>query len=230
MTSKMTIPEWNEDERPRERLLAKGASSLSEAELIAIIIGSGTKNETAVDLARKILVLGDNNLRSLSVISIDKLREIKGIGQSKAISIIAAGELAKRISLTHVKQLSNIGSSSYAAKIISPILRDLSHEECWILYLNRANKLISKERLSSGGVSSTIVDVKIIIKNALERLASSIILVHNHPSGNPNPGENDKQQTKILKNAAAMFDISLIDHLIIAGDTYYSFADEGLMV
>ncbi len=229
MTKRLKIKEWNENERPRERMLSNGADSLSDAELIAILLGSGTRNETAVDLARKILASADNNLRSLMCSNIEKLKEIKGIGNSKALAVAVVGELTKRITETEARQLPNIKSSSSAAKLISPALRDLSHEECWVLYLNRANKLISKERLSIGGISATVVDVKIIIKNALEKLASSIILVHNHPSGNPYPGENDKNQTKLLKDAAAFFDISLLDHLIIAGDSYYSFADEGLM-
>lgn len=223
------IKDWHEQERPRERLINKGAWALSDAELIAIIIGTGNKGESAIDLARRILAESSDNLRGLSSVSVERLTEIKGVGLSKAVSIVAMFELAKRVSEGSSRQMLNVKSSSGAAKIIGPILRDLSHEECWVLYLNRANKLISKERLSIGGVSATVVDIKIIIRNALEKLASSIILVHNHPSGNPTPGENDKTQTKILKDAAAFFDISLLDHLIIAGDTYYSFADEGLM-
>jgi len=229
MTNKLSIKQWQEEERPREKLRAKGPNALSDAELIAIILGSGTKDETAVDVARNLISSNENSLRELSKLPIERLIERKGIGPSKAIAIIAIFEIAKRFASIEIKSLTQIQSSAYAAKIISPILRDLSHEECWVMYLNRANKLISKERLSIGGVSATVVDVKIVLKNALEKLASSIILVHNHPSGNPKPGENDKVQTRLLKDAAALFDISLLDHLIIAGDEYFSFADDGIM-
>ncbi|EKD31480.1 MAG: hypothetical protein ACD_77C00322G0006 [uncultured bacterium] len=229
MTKKLSIREWKEDERPREKLLAKGAESLSDAELLAVILGSGTKNESAVDLGRNILQINENNLRSLAGTSVKKLMEVKGVGLSKALAISAVMEISRRISVTSAALLPGIQSSQNAAKVISPLLRDLPHEECWVLYLNRANKLISKDRLSIGGVTATVVDVKIIIKAALEKLASSIILVHNHPSGNPHPGENDKMQTKILKDAASLFDITLLDHLIIAGDGYFSFADDGII-
>ncbi len=229
MTNKLSIKQWQEEERPREKLRAKGAETLSDAELLAIIIGSGTKDQTAVDLARELISSCGNSLRELSKLAIEKLTEKKGIGPSKAISITAIFEIAKRFNIAEAKVLTQIQSSTYAANIISPLLRDLAHEECWVMYLNRANKLISKERLSIGGVSATVVDVRIVIRNALEKLASSIILVHNHPSGNPKPGENDKVQTRLLKDAAALFDISLLDHLIIAGDEYFSFADDGIM-
>ncbi|OFY39217.1 MAG: hypothetical protein A2X18_04140 [Bacteroidetes bacterium GWF2_40_14] len=229
MTNKLSIKQWQEEERPREKLKVKGAATLSDAELIAIILGSGHKEETAVDVARNLISSNENSLRELSKMTVDKLMEKKGIGSSKAIAITAVFEIAKRFSSTEIKSLAQIQSSAYAVKIISPILRDLSHEECWVMYLNRANKLISKERLSIGGVSATVVDIKIVIKNALDKLASSIILIHNHPSGNPKPGENDKVQTRLLKDAAALFDISLLDHLIIAGDEYFSFADDGIM-
>lgn len=229
MANKLSIKQWKEDERPREKLRAKGASNLSDAELLALILGSGTKNETAVDVARDLISSNGNSLRELSKLPVEKLIKRKGIGPSKAISIAAIFEIARRFASTEVKPLAQIQSSTYAAKIISPILRDLSHEECWVMYLNRANKLISNERLSIGGVCATVMDVKIIIKNALEKLASSIILIHNHPSGNPRPGENDRIQTRLLRDAAALFDISLLDHLIIAGDEYFSFADDGIM-
>jgi len=229
MKEKLTIRQWKEDDRPRERMIKLGAESLSDAELIAVLLGSGTKNETAVDLGRTVINAAGNNLRSLTNMSVDSLKKIKGIGPTKALVITAVSELTRRISSEEVKSSQQIKSSEYAAKIISPVLRDLSHEECWVMYLNRANRLIAKERLSKGGVSATVVDVKIVVKNALEKLASSIILVHNHPSGNPTPGDADKVQTKALHEAALMFDITLLDHLIIAGDTYFSFSDQGLM-
>ncbi|MDO9680023.1 MAG: DNA repair protein RadC [Bacteroidales bacterium] len=231
MTTEKRVPikEWLEDDRPREKMKHKGAAALSDAELIAILLGSGTREESALDIARKILQLSNNNLREMSRISCDNLNSIKGIGPAKAVVFLAVFELSKRFQTCESRDLPKIQSSAYAAGIISPILRDLSHEECWVMYLNRANKLISKERISIGGISATVVDVKIVIKNALDKLASSIILVHNHPSGNLSPGENDKTQTRLLKEAASLFDISLLDHLIIAGDGYFSFADDGLM-
>ncbi|MBP9018895.1 MAG: DNA repair protein RadC [Rikenellaceae bacterium] len=229
MNRRLSIKEWREDERPREKLMAKSATALDDSELIAIILGSGTRNATAVDLARELLVACNNSLRELSKLNIDNLTKRCGIGPAKAVTIAALFEIAKRYSITENKPIIQIQSSSSAAGIISPILKDLPHEECWVLYLNRANRLISKERISIGGISATVVDVKIVIKSALEKLASSLILVHNHPSGNLQPGEHDKMQTKILKEAAALFDIALLDHLIIAGDEYFSFADNGII-
>jgi len=229
MRNKLSIKEWQEEERPREKLMAKGPAALDDSELMAIILGSGTKGVTAVDLARELLASSNNSYRELSRLTTDKLISRNGIGPAKAITISAMFEIARRFSIAENRSLVQIQSSSSAAGLISPILRDLSHEECWVMYLNRANKLISKERLSIGGVSATVVDVKIVIKNALEKLASSLILVHNHPSGNSRPGENDKVQTRLLKDAAALFDISLLDHLIIAGDEYFSFADDGII-
>ncbi len=229
MNRRLSIKEWREDERPREKLMAKSATALDDSELIAIILGSGTRNATAVDLARELLAACNNSLRELSKLNIDNLTKRCGIGPAKAITIAALFEIAKRYSVTENKSIIQIQSSSTAAGIISPILKDLPHEECWVLYLNRANRLISKERISIGGVSATVIDVKIVIKSALEKLASSLILVHNHPSGNLQPGEHDKMQTKILKEAAALFDIALLDHLIIAGDEYFSFADNGII-
>jgi DNA repair protein RadC len=229
MNRRLSIKEWREDERPREKLMAKSATALDDSELIAIILGSGTRNATAVDLAKELLVACNNSLRELSKLNIDNLTKRCGIGPAKAVTIAALFEIAKRYSITENKPIIQIQSSSSAAGIISPILKDLPHEECWVLYLNRANRLISKERISIGGISATVVDVKIVIKSALEKLASSLILVHNHPSGNLQPGEHDKMQTKILKEAAALFDIALLDHLIIAGDEYFSFADNGII-
>ncbi len=229
MKNHTPIKEWKEDERPREKLISKGAEALSDAELLAIIISSGTQNESALDISRKILAYGENNLREISRFRYPEFSAVKGVGPSKAAALLAVFELHKRLMLCRGKQMDKINSSEYAARTISPVLRDLGHEECWVLYLNRGNKLIAKERVSTGGISSTVVDVKMIIRSALEKLASSIILVHNHPSGNPSPGENDKIQTKIVREAASFFDITLLDHLIIAGDTYFSFSDDGLI-
>jgi len=229
MSKRVSIKNWSQDERPREKLLEKGASALSDAELLAIIISSGTKKESALDISRNLLQGAGSNLRELTKFSFAKLNKFSGVGPVKAVTILALNELLKRLLVSETREMPFIKSSANAAKIIGPYLRDLSHEECWVMYLNRANRLISKERMSIGGVSSTIMDVKIVMKSALEKLASSIILVHNHPSGSANPGEHDKHQTRVLKEAASVFDIAILDHIIIAGDSYYSFADEGLM-
>ena len=229
MSKKLTIKEWEEDERPREKLIANGPESLSDTELAAIIIGTGNRNESAVELARSLLQNNGNCLRMLASASIESLTAVKGIGQKKAVCLLAAAEIGRRISSARSKELPEIHSSQSAAKIISPQLMDLPYEECWVMYLNRANKLISKNRLSKGGLTSTVVDVKLIVKAALEKLASAIILVHNHPSGNAKPGESDKVQTKLLKEAVSYFDITLLDHIIIAGDKYFSFADDGII-
>lgn len=224
-----SIKRWNADEMPREKFLLKGAESLSDTELIAILLRSGTKHQNVIDLARSILSEVDNNLGAIRYLTFDDLKKFKGMGQCKIVTLLAIFEIIKRIELTQQPQLRQIYSSDNAAKIISPILKDLKHEECWILYLNRGNRLISKERLTVGGISATVVDIKLIIKSAIAKLASSIILVHNHPSGNRSPGEEDKMQTKKLKQAAATCDIILLDHLIIAGNNYFSFNDEGLL-
>ena len=205
-----------------------GASSLSDAELLAILINSGTKNLSAVDLSRKILSENENSLNKLSGYSFENLRSIDGIGEAKAARLLALFELVTRIQSEKPLERESITSSRSVADIFIPLLRNLPNEECWVLYLNRANKILAKERLSVGGISSTIMDSRMIIKRAVEKLASAIIVVHNHPSGNPYPGEQDKKQTALLKEAASLFDISLIDHIIIAGNNYYSFSDEGI--
>lgn len=172
--------------------------------------------------------LEDCDYRELFTSTRESLQQ-KGVKPSEALKITALSEIAYRYTTSSVKEMQGITSSQSAAKIISPEIKNLSHEECWVLYLNRANKLIAKERLSIGGISATVVDVKIVLKRAIELLSSGMILAHNHPSGNAHPGESDRTQTRILKDAAALFDISLLDHIIIAGDKYYSFADEGVI-
>lgn len=223
------IKEWREDDMPREKFLFKGASALSDAELLAILMRSGTREENAVEMSRHILDLFGNNFGEMKKASFEDFIGIKGLGKCKAVTLLALFELATRISLSEVPKMKQIYSSCHAAKIISPLIKDLTHEECWVLYLNRGNKLICKERLSIGGLSATVVDVKLIIKSSMAKLASSIILVHNHPSGNNVPSTEDKVQTKKLQEAALLCDIVLLDHLIIAGNNYYSFNDEGLM-
>lgn len=229
MTTKLSIQEWEESERPREKFLAKGGEYLSNAELLAILLRSGSRDENAIDLARKILSAAEYSLITLRRFNFYDFKKFKGIGEGKALSILACFELARRMDMEQAPVQTQIYSSKNAAQAIAPILKDIAHEECWVLYLNRGNKLIGKEKITTGGINSTVVDVKIIIKKAISKLASSIILVHNHPSGNKTPGDHDKIQTKRLKNAAQMCEIELLDHLIIAGDNYYSFSDEGIL-
>jgi len=229
MKRRLPIKEWEEEERPREKLIAKGPQALSNSELLAIVLGSGTKDYSAVDVARDLIGSSNNSLRELARQPYLKLTEHKGIGPSRAVSVAAVFELSKRFAVPENTAFMQLNSSSCVAEIFTPLLRDLHYEECWITYLNRANRMISKEKLSMGGISATVVDIKIIIRNALDKLASSMIMIHNHPSGNPSPGDSDKMQTRLLKEAAAVFDITLLDHIIIAGDRYFSFADEGMI-
>jgi DNA repair protein RadC len=223
------IKDWALEDRPREKLLSKGIASLSNAELIAILIGSGTKDETAVELSRKVLDGISNNLVELGKLSITDLQKIKGIGEAKAISIIAAMELGRRRSLSAVEIKKKIEASQDVFDYFHPLIADLHHEEFWILLLNRANIIIDRYKGSQGGVSGTVMDVKTILKFAIEKLASAIIVCHNHPSGNKFPSDSDKSITRKLSDAANILDIKLLDHLIVTSNGYYSFADEGLM-
>lgn len=229
MRDRFTIVDWAKDERPREKFLARGAESLSDAELLAILIRAGNRDENAIDLARKILRGAGNSLKSLSRFSFEDLRKFKGIGVGKALSIMASFELARRGQIENAAPLNQIYSSSVAAENVIPMLKDLQHEECWVLYLNKSNRLLGRERVFVGGFDSTVVDIRIILRNALARNACHIILAHNHPSGNRYAGEADKIQTAKLKKAAQMCEIELLDHLIVAGENYFSFADEGLL-
>lgn len=225
----ISIKKWASEDRPREKLLAYGIDSLSESELIAILIGSGNREESAVDLSKRILNAAGNNLNELGKYSVSDLQKFKGIGEAKAISIVAALELGKRRNKTEIIQRENIKSSAEAAMIFQAILCDLLYEEFWILLLNRANKIIDKKKISSGGVSGTVPDPKIILKIAIDKLASGIIVCHNHPSGNLSPSLADTELTKKLKQACALVDISFLDHIIVSEKNYYSFADEGLI-
>jgi len=224
----LTIKEWASEDRPREKLLTKGVSVLSNAELIAILLSTGTKKISAVDLAKYILSSVDNNLYKLGKLSVSDLIKIDGIGEAKAITIIAALELGRRRKDT-VQDINYIKDSKSVFNIFQPKLGDLLHEEFWVLYLNRANKIIGEERISSGGISGTVIDVKIIIKYGIDKLSSGIILVHNHPSGNINPSKNDKEITRKISSASKLMDIITLDHIIIGGDLYFSFADEGMI-
>lgn len=227
--TKLSIKSWAEADRPREKLLAKGKSALSEAELIAILIGSGNTEESAVALSKKILNSVENNLVELGKLDVNALCKFKGIGEAKAISIIAALELGRRRNEQTTPERESITTSRQAFNLLHPILADLPHEEFWLIFLNRANKVIKKHPVSKGGVAGTVVDAKMIFKPALENLASSVILCHNHPSGNRTPSQEDIALTRKIKEAGRALDISIHDHIIIANDTYYSFADEGLI-
>jgi DNA repair protein RadC len=223
------ILSWAEEDRPREKLLLKGKAALTDAELVAILIGSGTIELSAVDLSKVILQQANNNLNELAKQGVKDLTKIKGIGEAKAISIIAALELGRRRKESEVVRKPKITSSSDAYEQIKPYLLDLQHEEFWILLLNRANEVIRPMQISSGGVSGTVADPKMIFKCAIEHLASSIVLIHNHPSGNRTPSQADKDLTKKLKEAGQLLDIPVLDHLIFTDTTYLSFADEGLL-
>jgi DNA repair protein RadC len=225
----LSIKDWATDDKPREKLLSKGAKSLSDAELLAILIGSGTREISAVELSRTILADSANNLANLGKKSIAELTKIKGIGQAKAITIVAALELGLRKKLSEISEKPKVTSSREAFEFIQSFISDIHHEEFWVLFLNRSNRIIEKFKLSQGGVSGTVIDVRLILKKALELLASSLIVCHNHPSGNLNPSDNDKKITEKIRVAAQQMDIKLLDHLIICDNSYFSFNDEGLL-
>jgi len=224
---RLTIKDWAVEDRPREKMQKKGISSLSDAELIAILLRSGNSDETAVTVAQRLLTLAQNNLNELGKFSLHQITQIKGIGEAKAITVLAALELGRRRKAVEAINRERVTSSHDVVEIFQPILADLPHEEFWALLLNKANKVIDKVRVSQGGVAGTVVDVRIIVKTAVEKLASSIIIAHNHPSGNPKPSDKDIAITKKLKDAANLFDISILDHLIITDNECYSFADNG---
>jgi DNA repair protein RadC len=225
----LNIKDWNPEDRPREKLLLKGTSALSDAELIAILIGSGTANLSAVDVSKKILLHGKNNLNELAKLSVKELMKVKGIGEAKAITIVAALELGRRRKEVDVEEKPKINVSKDAFDLIKGDLMDLPHEEFWVLLLNRANRVIKKKRVSEGGVTGTVADPKIIFKMALEELACGIVMAHNHPSSNLTPSQSDRDLTKKMKEAGKLLDVTLFDHIIIAGNKYFSFADEGLV-
>jgi len=224
---RLTIKDWAVEDRPREKMLQKGIGSLSDAELIAILLRSGNSDETAVTVAQRLLTLAHNNLNELGKFTLHQITKIKGIGEAKGITVLAALELGRRRKGVEVLIRERITSSNDVVEIFQPMLSDLPHEEFWALLLNKANKVIDKVRVSQGGVAGTVVDVRIIVKAAVEKLASSIIIAHNHPSGNPKPSDKDLSITKKLKDAANLFDIALLDHLIITDNECYSFADNG---
>lgn len=227
--SNLPIKQWAEDDRPREKMQLKGRTTLSDTELISLLIATGSHNESAVDLAKKLMQQSGNSLNNLARFSLADLQKVKGIGQAKAISIAAALELGRRRKTEEALDIRQFTNSRDCFDLLHPVLSDLMHEEFWVLLLNRNNRYILHRRISEGGVSGTVVDAKIIFKLALEQLASTLILCHNHPSGNISPSQADSKLTQQLKEAGKALDILVADHLIIAGNTYFSFSDEGLM-
>ncbi len=226
---KNSIKNWAVGDRPREKLAAKGVNALSDAELIAILLGSGTREGSALDVARRMMQKIDNDLLALGKLSVKDLMKEKGIGQARAIIIVAAIELGRRRRRFETEQKKNITSSKDVAEIFMSRIGDLPHEQFWLLLLNRANKVIGQELISSGGIAGTVVDTRIIFKKAIESLASSIILCHNHPSGNLKPSEADLSLTNRLKEAGKLLEIPVLDHIIVTDSSSFSFADEGLI-
>ena len=228
-TNSFSIKKWNEDDRPREKLLLKGRGALSDAELIAILIGSGSREESAVALSQRILGSVDNNLSELGRLSITDFMAFKGIGEAKAISIAAAMELGRRRRTGEALERKKITSSTSVFEYVQPLIGELPHEEFWVLYLNNSNRILKSAQLSKGGSTGTVVDVRLAFKEALQLGAVGIILAHNHPSGTLKPSQADIQLTKKLKLAGESLDIKVLDHLIITEKAYFSFADENML-
>lgn len=228
MEQNFSIKNWAEDDKPREKLMLKGKTVLSDAELVAILIGSGSRHESAVSLSKRILASVNNNLNALGKLSLKQLIEFKGIGEAKAITILAALELGRRRRSEETVEIQKITSSNAVFEIMQPIIGELPHEEFWVLYLNNSNKVIYKSQLSKGGMTGTVVDIRLIFKTALEHGAISIILTHNHPSGKLQASDADKDITKKLKVAGDQLDIKVLDHIIITETGYFSFQDEGI--
>jgi len=227
--NKYSIKQWAKDDRPREKLLYKGSESLSNSELLAILIHNGTKEKTAVDLAKEILKIGKDNLNELGKLSLKDLMKIKGIGEAKAITIAAALELGRRRQSSVALEKSAVGSSHEIAEYLKSRLKDYRHEVFAVVFLNRANKVNHFEIVSEGGITGTVADPRVILRRALEEDAVSIILCHNHPSGSTKPSRADTELTNKIKEAAQYFDIKVLDHLIVSENGFYSFADEGIL-
>jgi DNA repair protein RadC len=225
----VTIKKWAVEDRPREKMLIKGIHSLSDAELIAVMIRSGSRTGSAVDLARQVLFSAENDLDKLGRYDVHELKKIKGIGEAKAVSILAALELGRRRKTAASEEGGRITCSADIFSIMYPLVGDIVYEEFWVILLNRANKPVEKKKISQGGISGTVTDVRLIMKSAIDMLACSIILCHNHPSGNLRPSEADINITRRIRDSAGMMDITLLDHIIIAGKSYFSFADENMI-
>ncbi|MCH2490596.1 MAG: DNA repair protein RadC [Flavobacteriales bacterium] len=228
-TSSFSIKNWNENDRPREKLIHKGKAALSDAELLAILIGSGTKKESAVALSQRILASVTNNLVELGRRELHELMEFKGIGEAKAITITAALEIGRRRRSEQALERKKITSSTSVFELMQPVLGDLPHEEFWIIYLNNSNKILQRSQLSKGGITGTLVDIRLAFKIALQLGAVAVILVHNHPSGTLRPSTADKELTAKIQRAGASLDIKVLDHLIVTENAYFSFADESLL-
>ncbi|WP_435262103.1 RadC family protein [Tenacibaculum sp. nBUS_03] len=226
---KLAIKSWAQEDRPREKLLLKGKNTLSDAELIAILISSGNRQESALDLSKRILQSVGNNLNKLSKLSIEELLQFKGIGEAKATTIVTALEFGKRKQFEENQKIPKITSSLDVAKIMQPLIGDLEHEEFWVLYLNNSNKVLAKQQISKGGLTATLVDIRIILKKALELFAIGLILCHNHPSGKLKPSKSDIELTEKIKKATFTLDLKLLDHLIITEKAYFSFTDERVL-
>lgn len=229
MNQLKSMKTWSADDRPREKLIQKGRAQLSTAELLAVILGSGSRSESALQLSQRILKSVDQDLHQLARLDVDQLMKFRGIGEAKAVSIVSAMELGRRKLKFEGKRSPVISSSQLAFEIASPHLLDLNHEEFWIILLNRANKLIELKNVSKGGVSGTIADAKLIFQAALSKLASSMIVCHNHPSGNLKPSKADIKLTRKLIEGGKNLDIAVLDHLILGNNSYFSFADEGMI-
>lgn len=221
----MNIKQWREEERPREKMLAKGCESLTSAELIAILIRSGSLSRSAVELGGEIMEMAGGRLEALSRLTVGRLEKVEGIGKAKALSLVAAMELGRRMASEPPEPLPVISDAHTIASIMIPQLYGLRHEECWILFLNAGSRLTGRERASQGGTSATIFDIKSIVRRAVDRSAAGIVIVHNHPSGSPLPSRCDIDETAALRDAAALLDIKLLDHVIVAGNNYYSFSE-----
>ncbi len=225
----LSIKNWSDDDKPREKLVQKGKGVLSDAELIAILIGSGSRNESAVQLSKRILASVSNNLNALGKLSIKQFMEFKGIGEAKAVTIAAALEIGRRRRGEDAQKITKIESSQNVFELLHPIMGELHHEEFWIIFLNNSNKVLHQAQLSKGGITGTLVDVRLVLKQALELGAVALVLAHNHPSGTLRPSKADRQITQKLIRAAEALDIKVLDHLIITQKEYFSFADEGFL-
>ena len=223
----MKLKELNKQERPREKMMARGANALTDVELLAILLRTGTSTRNVVDVARELLRTADDRLGSVAAMSLDRLRQVEGIGPSKAVAVAAAFELGRRLALeVGMENVPRMDSPAKVYRVMLPLLRDLDHEECWVLFLNKSNGLISKERMTSGGQDFTVMDKRVVVRRAIEKKSASIILVHNHPSGNAMPSVEDINQTRDLGRALSACGLQLLDHVIVAGASYYSFSDE----
>lgn len=225
--SYLAINAWAEADRPREKLKTKGRQALTDAELIAILLGSGSKGQSAVNLAQRLLRDVNDNLHELGKCSVKDLEKHKGMGEAKAVTVLAALELGRRRHLSDLRERPRVNSSRDAFNAIAPLLSDLTHEEFWVLLLNRANEIFARERISMGGMSGTVVDMKKVLKAALDVQAAAFIAVHNHPSGNLSPSQADIDLTRKMKDGGRLLDLPLLDHLIVSERGYYSFADQG---